>query len=203
MSERTSEPVPGPALPVARLARAVLFATVCLTLTVAGHAYSAGVPVPPGAIGLGFLLVTGFAALLAGTERTYPTILGGLLGAQFGLHVLFVQATATPDKGAAAVHHSLAHVAHFRHPHGGATMTLAHGLAALAAAWWLRRGEAAAWSLARRIAAAARPPRLVIPDVRVPARPSVRPAVRVLPLRTAPLRHSVSRRGPPRTLSIA
>ncbi|MCP2343877.1 hypothetical protein [Actinomadura rupiterrae] len=186
-----------PALPISRTARAVVFATVCLALTVAGHAYSAGVPVPPVAVGFGFLLVTGFAAVLAGAERSYPTILGGLLGAQFGLHVLFVQATD------GTVHHGLGHAEHFRHAHGGTSMTLAHGLAALIMAFWLRRGEAAAWSLARRIAAAARPPRLVLPDVRVPARPVLRPMARVLPARTAPLRHSVSRRGPPPALSIA
>lgn len=179
---------------LSRSARAAVFATVCLTLTVAGHAYSAGSAVPAAGIGLGFLLVGGIAALLAGTERSYPTILGGLLGAQFGLHVLFVQVSD------GTVHHGPLHA---DHAHGGAVMTLAHTLAALAAAWWLRRGEAAAWSLARRIAAAASPPRPLLPDVRVPARTVVRPAARILPARTAPLRHSVSRRGPPRALSNA
>ncbi|MEV5571532.1 MFS transporter [Spirillospora sp. NPDC052269] len=178
---------------ISRSARAVVFATVCLTLTAAGHAFSAGAAVPAAGIGLGFLFVAGVAALLAGTERSYPTILGGLLGAQFGLHVLFVQISD------GTVHHGLPHTGH---AHGGAVMTLAHTLAALIAAWWLRRGEAAAWSLARRIAAAARPPRPMLPDVTVPARTIVRPAARILPARTASLRHSVSRRGPPRALSL-
>ncbi|RFU37096.1 hypothetical protein DZF91_34705, partial [Actinomadura logoneensis] len=135
-----------PARLLTRSARAVVFATVCLTLTVAGHAYSAGAAVPAAGIALGFPLVAVVAALLAGTERSLPTILGGLLGAQFGLHVLFVQVSD------GTVHHGAPHAAH---GHGGAVMTLAHTLAALVAAWWLRRGEAAAWSLARRIAAAA------------------------------------------------
>ncbi|WP_051467044.1 hypothetical protein [Actinomadura oligospora] len=179
---------------LSRSARAVVFATVCLTLTAAGHAFSAGEAVPATGIGLGFALVAGIAALLAGTERSYPTIFGGLLGAQFGLHVLFVQVSD------GTVHHGLPHAAH---AHGGAVMTLAHTLAALVTAWWLRRGEAAAWSLARRIAAAAAPPRPALPDVPVPLRTIVRPAARILPSRTAPLRHSVSRRGPPRALSPA
>ncbi|MFC5181010.1 hypothetical protein [Actinomadura harenae] len=179
---------------LSRSARAVVFATVCLTLTAAGHAFSAGAAVPAAGIGLGFLLVAGVAALLTGAERSYPTILGGLLGAQFGLHVLFVQVSD------GTVHHGLPHTGH---GHGGATMTLAHTLAALVTAWWLRRGEKAAWSLARRIAAAASPPRPLLPDVRVAARPAVRPVARILPARTAPLRHAVSRRGPPRALSLA
>ncbi|MEV4255713.1 hypothetical protein AB0J52_21365 [Spirillospora sp. NPDC049652] len=183
-----------PARLLSRSARAVVFATVCLTLTVAGHAYSAGAAVPATGIALGFPLVAGVAALLAGTERSYPTIFGGLLGAQFGLHVLFVQVSD------GTVHHGRPHTGH---AHGDAVMTLAHTLAALVAAWWLRRGEAAAWSLARRIAAAANPPRPLLPDVRVPARPDARPAARVLPARTAPLRHALSRRGPPRVLSPA
>jgi len=187
-----------PDQPAYRLARAVVFAVVCLTLTTAGHAYAAHAAVPPATVALGFALVLGLAALLAGTERSFRTILGGLLGAQFGLHALFTQATA-----------GAAHEAHNAHPaalpHGGTAMTVAHLLAALGAAWWLRRGEAATWSLARRIRAAAGislPRPLAAAPVPAPRRPSGLFALRTPPA-TTPLRHSLTRRGPPTRLRDA
>ncbi|MEV6118514.1 hypothetical protein AB0L59_40115 [Streptomyces sp. NPDC052109] len=85
------------------------------------------------------------------------------------------------------------------HPHLTAHATATHLLAALAASWWLRRGEAALWSLLRR--AAALVPGLTawwrdtpLPD---PAGPA--PCVPAAPefLRLTLLRHAVSRRGPP------
>ncbi|MGK5552361.1 hypothetical protein ACSNOI_12160 [Actinomadura kijaniata] len=183
-----------PARPLPRLARAVVFATVCLTLTTAGHAYAAGSAVPAGTVGLGFALVTAFSALLAGTERSFATILGGLLGAQFGLHALFTQASA------GAVHHAGAGPAGHQ-AHDGPAMTLAHLLAALAAAWWLRRGEAALWSLARRVAAGVLRRPLVLPAVTPPPRPAVRRRGAVPSPARAPLRHVLIRRGPPGRLS--
>ncbi|MGI5168296.1 hypothetical protein ACQEU3_28495 [Spirillospora sp. CA-253888] len=187
-----------PDQPFTRLARAVVFATVCLTLTTAGHAYAACTAVPGGAVALGFALVTGLAMVLAGTERSYRTILGALLGAQFGLHALFVQATA------GTVHHAGSPLVE-EPARGGSAMTLAHLGTALVAAWWLRRGEAAVWGLARRVAAATGASwsgLLAVPDPAVlPFRPAVpasapdRSAVR------APLRHVLIGRGPPAPLS--
>lgn len=198
-----------PDQPSLRLARAVVFATVCLTLTTAGHAYAARCAVPPSAVGLGFLLVMGLSALLAGTERSFRTILGGLLGAQFALHALFTSATsasahspatASPEAG----HHAA--VLGGTPLHGGTAMTLAHLVAALAAAWWLRRGEAAMWSLARRVAAAAgarwpRPMTVPSPDLLAGRRPAVPPDAPPGLVPTAPLRYAVVRRGPPPALS--
>ena len=82
-------------------------------------------------------------------------------------------------------------------------MTLAHTVAALVAAWWLRRGERAAWSLARRVAAVAdRPLRLLIALLAVePATPPLRTAVFTAAAAVTPagrvLRHQLVRRGPP------
>ncbi|MBO2446694.1 hypothetical protein J4573_06295 [Actinomadura barringtoniae] len=188
-----------PDQPAYRLARAVVFATVCLTLTTAGHAYAAHAAVPPATVALGFGLVLGLSALLAGTERSFRTILGGLLGAQFGLHALFTQATA-----------GSAHEAHNAHPaaipHGGTAMPLAHLLAALGAAWWLRRGEAATWSLARRLKAAADTalPRLLSPaPATQPPRPPTGPFPSATPPTPTALRHSLTRRGPPDRADLA
>jgi hypothetical protein len=190
--------------PVFRTARAVVFATVCVTLAIAGHVLAAGT-VPAWSAAVGFVLVLGVTLLLAGHERSLATILGGLLGGQFALHTLFT-ATAGP------VHHPAAHGAMAHGPdvlvpvaHGtdGPAMTLAHTLAALVAAWWLRRGERAAWALARRLAAAAdRPIRLLLALLTVepaapPRRIPVTPAAVAGPATGRVLRHQVVRRGPP------
>lgn len=189
--------------PVFRTARAVVFATVCVALAISGHVLASGT-VPAWAAVAGFCAVLGVTLVLAGHERSLATILGGLLGGQFALHVLFTAATQP-------VHH---HPAGMRPgpdmalpvAHGdvdGTTMTLAHTVAALIAAWWLRRGERAAWSLARRVTAAAdRPIRLLIALLAVePAAPPRRtPAVPAAAAVTAvgrALRHQVVRRGPP------
>ena len=195
--------VPHPAF---RTPRAVVFATVCVTLAIVGHVLAAGT-VPAWAAVAGFCAVLGVTLVLAGHERSLATILGGLLGGQFALHTLFTAASEPmyhPMHGAA---HGAGHGADVllpvAHGSGGTTMTLAHTVAALIAAWWLRRGERAAWSLARRVAAAAdRPIRLLLALLTVePAAPPRRiPAVTAADAVMATgrvLRHQVVRRGPP------
>lgn len=182
------------AVPVpCRLLRASAFAAVCASLTMAGHVTASGEAVPWAAAGAGGLGVLGVAWLLAGHERSVFTILGGLLGGQFGLHVLFAAAQAG----------SSAHAGHGVGAPGpvlaGAGMTPAHVAAAVAAAWWLWRGERLAWSLARRIAAFSLAGAFVLLEVApAPARPAARP--RTGPStrpRSVMLRHSVGLRGPP------
>ncbi|MFV2172648.1 hypothetical protein ACFHW2_13670 [Actinomadura sp. LOL_016] len=194
--------------PLFRAARAVVFATVCVTLATAGHALAAREAVPGWAVVTGFGGVLAVTLLLAGHERSLPTIAGGLLGGQFALHALFAKATWTA--GAAMREHAAhaGHTAQAAAPDGsifagGCGMTLAHAVAALLAACWLRRGERAAWSLARRIAAAAdRPVRMLLallaaePAAPAPRAPVVPVAGAVPPARRA-LRHQVVRRGPP------
>ncbi|MGP4022720.1 hypothetical protein [Actinomadura sp. 3N407] len=193
--------------PVFRTARAVVFATVCVALAITGHVLASGTTIPAWAALTGFCAVLGVTLMLAGHERSLATILGGLLGGQFALHALFT-AAAEPVYDHSAVMHAAMPAGpdvmlSAAHGTGGTTMTLAHTVAALAAAWWLRRGERAAWSLARRIAAAAdRPIRLLVALLTVePAAPPRRtpavPAAAAVMAIGRVLRHQVVRRGPP------
>ncbi|GAA4239650.1 hypothetical protein GCM10022254_60570 [Actinomadura meridiana] len=200
---------PRPPQPGFRTARAVVFATVCVTLATSGHVLASGTTIPVWAVLTGFGAVLGVTLVLAGHERSLATILGGLLGGQFALHTLFTAATAPsqpmpthhqtgiPD-AATACSNLLMPVAHAS---DAPTMTLAHTVAAIIAAWWLRRGERAAWSLARRIALAAadRPVRLLlVVDVEpAEARPRVPAVSKVVTAIGRTLRHQVVRRGPP------
>ncbi|WP_262401954.1 hypothetical protein, partial [Actinomadura sp. CNU-125] len=136
---------PRPPNPLFRAARAVVFATVCVTLATAGHALAAREAVPGWAVVTGFGAVLAVTLLLAGHERSLPTITGGLLGGQFALHALFTKATVA-TAAAAGAHGHAGHVAQAATASdasvltGGCGMTLAHIVAALLAGCWLRRG---------------------------------------------------------------
>ncbi|HEV7934997.1 MAG TPA: MFS transporter [Actinomadura sp.] len=181
-----------------RIGRAGVFAAVCVGLAAAGHSAAAG-PVAPWAVAAGYLAVAAAALTLAGHERSLATILGGLLGGQFMLHVLFSAMRPAPPGTPPAVHEHLLSNTGGR---GGIGMTLAHYAAALLAAWWLRRGERAVWTLARQVAAlAARAARDLLVAVRTtPVTGPVRLPVPVTftpwPVRRV-FRHAVLRRGPP------
>jgi hypothetical protein len=188
-----------PASPPMRLVRAAAFTVVCVSLTLLAHEMASREPVPGWMTGVGAAIVFGVAATLGGYERSLGTILAGLLGGQFGLHVLF----------AAAQPHVSAHLGHAQ-PTVSATeaaqsgwgMTLAHVASALVSAWWLRRGERAAWSLAGRIAALAAFPLTRIlalfGGVRINGPVRVRPYVLAAPPPVyAMLRYAVVLRGPP------
>ncbi|MEW2353775.1 hypothetical protein [Spirillospora sp. NPDC029432] len=191
---------PHPPRPLFRTSRAVVFTTVCVTLATLGHSLTSTAAIPYWAVVAGFGGVLAVTQALAGHERSLPTLLGGLLGGQFALHSLYASAECTAATATAAGHHTVA-VAPGPGGGGGSgtAMTLAHVAAAVVSAWWLRRGERAAWSLARRIATAparvliaiepaAAPPRTApLPAEDIPARPCGRI-----------LRHEVVRRGPPR-----
>jgi hypothetical protein len=185
--------------PPLRLVRAAVFSAVCGSLTLLAHVNSSHPPVSPWSVVAGFGLVLGVAIVLAGHERSLVTILGGLLGGQFVLHVLF----------AAAQPHAVTHL-----DHGGAMasmtpvaqhgvdMMLAHLVAAVVSAWWLWRGERAAWSLARWVAALAawsiRRVFASLGTVPVTGPMWIRAsAVRVPRPACAVLRHSVVLRAPP------
>jgi hypothetical protein len=200
--------------PLFRSSRAVVFATVCVTLATVGHAFSSTAPVPAWAILTGFGLVLAVALLLTGHERSLATILGGLLGGQFVLHSLYAAATgwalptvdaaspATAPAASAAAHHAA--TIEVGGQDSGISMTLAHVVAALVSAWWLRRGERAAWALARRIAdMAERPIRAILAFLgglepsAPPSRTVQVPAVGETSTVGLILRHHVVRRGPP------
>ncbi|GAA0257112.1 hypothetical protein [Cryptosporangium japonicum] len=177
----------------ARESRAGVFTLVCLSLSVLLHTVAAGsMPSAPAILaGAGLVLVVAFA--LAGPERRFPVIAAVLLGAQFGLHYLF---EALPHAG----HHGEAAFSSVPLPPG---MVLAHLVAGLVTALWLRGGEAAAWRLLRWMARGVAPLRgLWFFLLRTLIVPATRPALLVSAarrvVRPAPgWRHSVIRRGPP------
>jgi hypothetical protein len=171
-----------------RVLRAAAFAVVCLGLGLGAHVLAQGMP-DAESIGLG--LAAGFAAAvpLSGRERTLGTILPLLAGVQVALHLIFAMGHAAPVADAAG-----------GHGHGGLTPSLgmlaAHAWAAALTAIWLARGEAALWRLLRGLAV--RLVRLLIaPPLPGYARPIVPRVDRERPLREAPPRHVISRRGPP------
>ncbi|WP_433328389.1 hypothetical protein [Spirillospora sp. CA-294931] len=179
--------------PPFRIARATVFAVVCVTLTCLAHWSASGAGASAGRVAAGFGLVFAFAYTLAGHERSLPTIVGGLLMGQFVLHTLFTMGN---------LHHAGEQPTVVE---GGATaMTGAHLVAALVSAWWLRRGERAAWRLGRLLAAAFAG--LLFLIVRAvtgepgPARP--RAAVSVPGPVSVLLRYVLVLRGPPATALV-
>ncbi|UBU13507.1 MFS transporter [Nonomuraea gerenzanensis] len=170
-----------------RLARTAVFAVVCLGLGVTAHVLGGGsVPVPAMVAALGLSFAAAYP--LSGRERSFAAILPLLAGLQVILHLLFsLSHAASPHALAGHLHSGLV-------PDLG--MLVAHGWAVGMTALWLARGEAALWALLRRLAV-----RLLV--IRLPllattpfstSLGTTEPPV----LRSAVLRHVVSRRGPPR-----
>ncbi|GAA3155129.1 hypothetical protein GCM10010466_52600 [Planomonospora alba] len=169
-----------------RLARAAVFAVVCLGLSVAAHLFAGGRVSGAGALG-GLALAFAAAAALSGRERTPAVIVPLLAGLQAAGHVVF---SLTGGAAPAAAPHT----------HSGLLPALGmlamHGWAAVLVSLWLARGEAALWALLRRL------PVRLRRVLRVHAVPEPVPffAVRAAEpraLRPALLRHAVRRRGPP------
>ncbi|RAY16833.1 MFS transporter [Actinomadura craniellae] len=179
-----------PPSPPLRLVRAAVFSAVCVILTSLGHLVASGQPMAPWAIGLGFAGVLGFALVLAGHERSLATITGGLLLGQFALHALFVAGHA----------HHAGHQAVVQDGGTGPEMMAVHLLAAVASAWWLRRGERRAWWLARLAAhLLAVPFSLVFSVLGPPVRgvAAAPPAPPIAPPVSNVLRYVLVLRGPP------
>ncbi|WP_336209486.1 MFS transporter [Nonomuraea sp. LPB2021202275-12-8] len=174
-----------------RLLRTAVFAVVCLGLGMGAHFFGGGT-VSGGAMVAAFGLAACAAFPLAGRERTVRAILPLLGGLQLAVHLLWSMSHAASPAQA---------IAHAVHPSGGLVpdlgMLVAHSWATALTALWLARGEAVLWGLLRRL------------PVRLLARlPAVLPPVPETPffavaggeppvLRSAVLRHVVSRRGPP------
>lgn len=84
-----------------RTARAVVFATMCVAISAAGHVWMSGRPVPPWALILAMLLVFAAALAAAGRRRGFAAIAALMLTGEFGLHLLFSAAQRTADAGMA------------------------------------------------------------------------------------------------------
>ncbi|MFD6950868.1 hypothetical protein A6A08_19190 [Nocardiopsis sp. TSRI0078] len=124
-----------------RLPRATVFATVCTGVSSAGHVLAAGHAVPPLGLAAGFALVLAVAHGLFRSEQRLGPLVCTTLWCQVALHLLF--AVASPG-GAAP------HAAGYEALAGsgvGPGMLLAHAVAGVVCAWWLRQGERAALAL--------------------------------------------------------
>lgn len=169
-------PLPGAAEGTAggtglRLARAVVFATVCGAVSAGGHALAGGGVVPFGAYLAGTLAAFALAYLIDGRERGLPVVLAATTGTQMLLHLLFERLAPAqahlPEQypGHLLSGHLLngrlldglspsgldGHLLHGPAPSGHPSfgMALAHLTVAALTAWWLHRGERALWTMIR------------------------------------------------------
>ncbi|MEV0123158.1 hypothetical protein AB0I16_16725 [Streptomyces sp. NPDC050703] len=88
--------------PAFRLARAAVFAAVCVVATALGHALMSGAPLPWWAVGYAFAATSAAAYWLTGRERGAAAVTGATVAAQLGLHELFglAQRVSAPAPGA-------------------------------------------------------------------------------------------------------
>lgn len=125
-----------PREPALRMARAAVFAVVCVIVSACGHVFAGGAPVTPGVLLTGAAGACALAYALTGRERGRATVLGATIAAQAVLHELFALTAPAPDL-------------HARHGHSGLGMVLVHLTVAWLTGWWLHRGESAFWLLLR------------------------------------------------------
>ncbi|RBQ19990.1 MFS transporter [Spongiactinospora rosea] len=127
-----------------RLARAAVFAVVCVMVSVGGHAFAGGGLVAPGMLAAGAAGAFALAWVLSGRERGLGVVLGATTAAQVVLHELFDRTPYPADPPPAPLI-----VPGEWHHYPGAGMTAAHLVVALLTGWWLYRGESALWLMAR------------------------------------------------------
>ncbi|MFJ7071211.1 hypothetical protein [Streptomyces sp. NPDC098781] len=216
-----------------RASRVAVFSLVCVLLAATGHGVAAGHHPPLTPLAVGGLAVAVTAGRLAGRERSLAQIACAVTVVQAALHLLFAlsgPARTGPTPSAHQGGHA-GHMAHAGHhapvaateatgtgaesvgmamdaAHPSPLMLLAHLLAGLGAAWWLRQGEAVVWRLCRLLGAPVSATlraldllrrwarhRAALSRHRVP--PRSRAADHDVPLGTRVLDHTVARRGPP------
>lgn len=197
--------------PTFRLARAAVFAAVCVAATGLGHALMSRT-VPGWAVGYAFAATTAGAWWVAGRgERGAPAVTGATVVAQFALHGWFSLAQAfaaapTSTGGMTVGHQAMDAMPMTSAAMGGWStgMASAHALAAVLSGLWLWRGEAAAFQLARSLALFVFAPlhrawrvHVAVSTPPVPASPASFHIPSRLPHQPA-LGHSVTRRGPPK-----
>ncbi|WP_155342035.1 hypothetical protein [Acrocarpospora corrugata] len=114
--------------------RAAAFAVACVVVSVGGHAFAGGEPVPGWAMGAGVLGALLMAYAVNRSERGAEVVLASTVAAQVVLHQLFAwsaPAPALPGHG-----HRLG-------------MFVVHLVTAALTGWWLYRGERAVWLMLR------------------------------------------------------
>ncbi|MFE0677921.1 hypothetical protein [Streptomyces sp. NPDC058867] len=218
-----------------RAARVALFTLVCVALAATGHSLAGGHRPPLLALALGGTTVALLAGRLAGRERTFGQLAGAVTLTQGALHLLFTLTgpghTATAPAAQGGLHAK--HLAHadatafygaeavngaadagaapvgmaMASTHLSPLMLLAHLVAGLGTAWWLRQGEALVWRLCRLLGAPLSTALHALVLLRRWARlqallawrrlpPLFRTAHQV-PCRIRVLEHTLARRGPP------
>jgi hypothetical protein len=214
-----------------RALRAALFTALCVTLSAASHVLLSGVPLPVTTVAALTAGVFVIAYALAGRERGFGAIAGLLVPLELaadtvfttGQHACYGRAggpVAGPLKSVGvdllcgggdfgtplarmASRDSAADLPQMAGGPAAPWLLLAvHVAVGLAAAAWLRRGEAALVRLLRAVAGSAFRPLLVaVASITTGAEPPGRPCLPVRRVRTARthpmLAHSVARRGPP------
>ncbi|MFI6324762.1 MFS transporter [Nonomuraea sp. NPDC050556] len=164
---------------ILRVARAAVFAVVCLALASLAHLLGGGM-VHADALAIGLAITFGAGFWLAWRERSLRLILPVLALTQGGLHLLF-GAMCPVEVASLSTHHGSP----------GVGMFLAHGWAIVMTALWLARGERALWALLRQGLRLL----VVLFHTLVEPWPPYWPVqARTFPM---PLRHVVVRRGPP------
>ena len=213
------------AVPLLAVARALLFTLFAVVLSSGSHVLLTDEPLPWPTIlaaGLGAFVL---ALLLGRRERSYAGIAALLVPLELGLDTLFTDGQAScyratdggpllgPWHSVNTLFCGSSAPTVLPHAPGGSLapwlVLAAHLLLGLAAAWWLRRGEAAAFRLLRATGARAvllaaplrRALRLFLaalsPDRRPPLPSRRRPPPRIDAPGRARLRHALARRGPP------
>lgn len=192
--------------PVLRALRAALLAAVAVALGVVGHAIVAGDVPAPGVLSAIWATMAVALWSVAAWELRGRSILAVLAGGQALVHgagILTVAHHAGAGHHADAVSFACAldpSAGTGRNAWAVGAMLAAHVLGTVGAAWWLRRGEALAWSLTRRIAhVVARIASLLVARPASPAEPRAasRVGAATTPLCCARFARSRPRRGPP------
>ncbi|MFF0767270.1 MFS transporter [Nonomuraea wenchangensis] len=124
---------------VSRLARAAVFAAVCVVMSAGGHVLAGGVPVAVPTLSIGVLGAFALAFVLNGRQRGPETVVAATAAAQILLHELFTRSAGVTVAAAEHVHTGTP----------GAGMTMAHLVVAVMSGWWLYRGESAFWLMVR------------------------------------------------------
>ncbi|MGA5757716.1 MFS transporter [Nonomuraea bangladeshensis] len=124
---------------VSRLARAAVFAAVCVVVSAGGHVLAGGVPVAVPTLLVGVLGAFALAFALNGRQRGPETVVAATAAAQILLHELFTRSAGVTVAAAEHVHTGTP----------GAGMAVAHLVIAVMSGWWLYRGESAFWLMVR------------------------------------------------------
>lgn len=132
---------------LSRLIRAGVFAAVCVGVSAVGHASQSEHELSAQGALVGFAMMFAAGWALSTRERGGAAITAWMLWGQLALHFVF---SAVPEPGPHPSHPGAALTAAAA-ADASAGMLAAHVAAALVCAVWLRRGEAAAFTLAHAL----------------------------------------------------